>query len=90
MIYKEPAVKIRQNLGEFLNKVQYCHDTILITKADKAVAAIIDIELFEKIRNMKKEFEQLCAKFAQPYADIDPDEVEAEINEAIAATRTKS
>jgi prevent-host-death family protein len=50
MIHRESAMKVRQNLGELLNKVWYRHDSILITKADKPVAAIIDIELFEKIK----------------------------------------
>ena len=55
-----------------------------------AEIAIINSQGFEKIRNVQKEFEQLCAKFARPYTDTDPAEVEADINEAIAATREKS
>lgn len=89
MIYKEPAMKVRQNLGELINKVQYRHDSILITKADKPVAAIIDIELFEKIRRMKLEFEQLSAKIAQSYQNVDIDIAEKEINEAIDAVKGK-
>lgn len=87
MIYKESAMRVRQNLGELLNKVQYRHDSVLITKADKPVAAIIDIELFEKIRKMKDEFERLSAKFAQAYQNIDPAIAEEEIEEAIYAVR---
>jgi prevent-host-death family protein len=87
MIYKESAMKVRQNLGEFINKVQYRHDAIVITKADKPVAVIIDIELFEKIRKMKLEFERLTAKFAKAYQGVDLDVAEAEINEAITALK---
>ncbi len=89
MLYKESAMKVRQNLGELINKVQYRHDSIVITKADKPVAAIIDIELFEKIRKMKTEFENLLAKFAQTYKGVKTDIAEAEIDEALIAVRKK-
>jgi putative PIN family toxin of toxin-antitoxin system len=36
-------MKVRQNLGEFINKVEYRHDAILITKADKPVDELKDI-----------------------------------------------
>jgi prevent-host-death family protein len=90
MIYKETAMKVRQNLGEIINKVQYRHDSILITKANKAVAAIIDIELFEKIRKLKNEFEALTTKFAQAYEGVPQKIAEEEINEAIKAIRNSS
>lgn len=89
MIYKETAMKVRQNLGELLNKVQYRHDSILITKAEKPIAALVDIQLFEKIRLMKTEFERLIAKLAKTYESVDAATAEAEINEAIVATRAK-
>jgi prevent-host-death family protein len=85
MIYKESAMRVRQNLGELLNKVYYRHDTIIITKAEKPVAAIIDIELFEKIRSMKTEFERLSAQFVHAYRDIEQATAESEIKEVITA-----
>ena len=39
MIREASAMKVRQNLGELINEVQYRHDTILVTKAGKRVAA---------------------------------------------------
>ncbi len=85
MIYKESAMRVRQNLGELINKVYYRHDTIIITKAEKPVAAIIDIELFEKIRSMKTEFERLSAQFVHAYRDIEQATTEGAINEVINA-----
>lgn len=90
MIYKKSAMKVRQNLGELLNKVEYRHDSILITKAEKPVAAIIDIDLFQKIRRMKSEFERLTAQFAKAYQNVDPSTAEAEINEAITKIRDQN
>jgi len=42
MINEISAVAFRQNLGEMLNQVQYRHDSILIKKDDKPVAALVD------------------------------------------------
>jgi len=36
---------VRQNLGELLNEVQYRNGKVLITKAGKPVAALVDIAL---------------------------------------------
>jgi len=89
MVYKESAMKVRQNLGELINKVQYRHDSIVITKSDKPVAAIIDIELFDKIRKMKVAFEHLSRQFAEAYQDVPSDIIEADIREAIKAVRKR-
>jgi prevent-host-death family protein len=42
MINEVNAVTFRQNLGEMLNQVQCRHDSILIKKDGKPVAARID------------------------------------------------
>jgi len=90
MIHQESTMAVRKNLGDLLNKVQYRHDSILITKLGHPIAAIIDIELFQKIWLMKPEFEQLIAKFKQTYQGVSSAVAETEIDEAIAAARGKS
>lgn len=47
MIRETPAMTVRQKFGEPLNEVQYRRDRVLITKAGKPVAALIDIALFD-------------------------------------------
>ena len=42
MIKEATAMTVRKNLGELINEVQYRHDSILVTKAGKPVAAIVD------------------------------------------------
>lgn len=91
MIREAPAMTVRQNLGELLNEVQYRRDSIVITKSGKAVAALVDIELFEKIRLLDKEFERLTGELAEAYAGIDEETAMTEIDEAVTAVRhTKS
>ena len=52
MITQTSAVAFRQNLGEMLNQVQYRHDSVVINKDGKPVAALVDARLFERIRRM--------------------------------------
>lgn len=87
MIREAAAMTVRQNLGELLNEIQCRHDQVVITKGGKPVAAMVDMQLFEKIRLFKGEFERLSAELADAYKNVDATTAEAEIAEAIAAVR---
>jgi prevent-host-death family protein len=87
MIREASAMKVRKNLGELLNEVQYRRDSILVTKGGKPVAALVDIGLFEKIRLLEKEFDRLTAELAKAYEGVDPAAAEKEIEEAVKAAR---
>ena len=89
MIQKATAMNVRHNLGELLNGVQYRHDSILITKSGKPVAALVDMALFNKIRRMKKVFNRLSDELEQSYEGIDEASIEQDIAEAIKAVREK-
>jgi prevent-host-death family protein len=67
MITEVSAVKFRQNLGEMLNQVQYRNDSIVISKDGKPVAALIDANLFARIRKMRERFDILSAKIAEDF-----------------------
>ena len=62
MITQTDAIHFRQNLGEMLNQVQYRHDSVVIHKNGKPVAALIDARLFERIRRMQDRFDSLCQR----------------------------
>ena len=47
MITQTSAVNFRQNLGEMLNQVQYRHDSVVISKDGKPVAALVDAGFHE-------------------------------------------
>ncbi len=89
MIREATAMTVRQNLGELLNEVQYRHDQVLITKAGKPVAAMVDIELFEKIRMLSDEFERLVGELGGAYRSVEPAAAHEEISEAIKVARRK-
>ncbi|MCZ7661445.1 MAG: type II toxin-antitoxin system prevent-host-death family antitoxin [Thermoleophilia bacterium] len=58
---------VRQKLGELLNEVQYRGDSVVVTKAGKPVAAIIDIELFNRLRLLDAEFDRLAGQLRASY-----------------------
>lgn len=89
MLREAPAMTVRQNLGELLNEIQYRHDSVLITKSGKPIAALVDIDLFNRIRLLEKEFERLTDELANAYTETTPAAAEVEIAEAIEAARRK-
>jgi len=87
MIREASAMTVRNNLGELLNEVTYKHDSIVIQKSGKSVAAIVDMALFEKIRLMQNEFDDVCSKLACKANDVDPETLDKELQEAVKAAR---
>ena len=70
MITQTSAVAFRQNLGEMLNQVQYRHDSVVINKDGKPVAALVDARLFERIRRMQERFEGLCQRIEIGFKEV--------------------
>ena len=87
MITEVSAVNFRKNLGEMLNQVQYRHDSVLINKDGKPVAALADARLFEHIRRMQGRFDELCQRIEAGFAGTPQDEGMAEIDAAVAGER---
>ncbi|WP_051676155.1 type II toxin-antitoxin system Phd/YefM family antitoxin [Polaromonas glacialis] len=89
MLREATAMNVRQNLGELLNGVQYRHDSIVITKAGKPVAALVDMATFERMRRKNDgEFEKLWAQFSKGFEDMSEAEVEELVNAEVKAVRS--
>lgn len=89
MVSEVNAVNFRQNLGEMLNQVQYRNDSIVINKDGKPVAALVDAELFGRIRRMRDRFDALTARIAEAYREVPVEDGLAEIDAAVARERTR-
>ncbi len=89
MITEVSAVNLRQNLGEMLSQVQYRNDSIVISKDGKPVAALVDADLFARIRRMRERFEELSGRVAAAYVEVPQDEGLAAIERAVKRTRRK-
>ena len=81
MIREIAATDVRKNFGEILNEVKYRHDLVLIKKAGKPIAALIDVELFEKIKILKDQFDRLTMRLKNVYQEVHLDIAEKEIQE---------
>jgi prevent-host-death family protein len=87
MINEVNAVHFRQNLGEMLSQVQYRRDSIVIHKDGKPVAALVDAELFARIRRLRSRFDELTGRVAAAYSGVPEEEGLAEIDRAIQEER---
>jgi prevent-host-death family protein len=87
MVTEVNAVHFRQNLGEMLNQVQYRNDSIVINKDGKPVAALVDAELFARIRRMQDRFNELSRQVAEAFAEVPEEQGLAEIDAAVAEVR---
>jgi prevent-host-death family protein len=87
MIRKSTAVAARQNFGDLLNQVQYRNDSVLITKDGRPVAALVDVDLFDRIRRMRDDFQTLTDRIGSSYQGVAPEVAEREIAEAVAHAR---
>jgi len=87
MITHTTAVSFRQNLGEMINQVQYRRDSVVITKDGKPVAALVDAQVFERMRAMQARFDALCSRIEAGYASASEADGMAEIDAAVTASR---
>jgi prevent-host-death family protein len=87
MVTEVNAVNFRQNLGEMLNHVQYRNDSIVINKDGKPVAALVDADLFARIRRMQDRFDALSQRIALGYAEVPVDDGIAEIDSIVTRER---
>lgn len=87
MVKEVNAVNFRQNLGEMLNQVQYRNDSIVINKDGKPVAALVNADLFARIRRMRDRFDALSNRIAEAYAEVPIEEGLAEIDSLVARER---
>ena len=87
MVKEVSAVNFRQNLGEMLNQVQYRNESIIIKKDGVPVAALVDAELFARIRRLRDRFDALSNRIAAAYSAVPPEDGLAEIDTVVANIR---
>ena len=75
MIWEATAMTVQQHLGDLLNEVRHRRGRIVITKAGKPVAALVDIATLERLRKADADFECLRAEITEAFADFSEDEV---------------
>jgi PHD/YefM family antitoxin component YafN of YafNO toxin-antitoxin module len=82
MIRETSAMTVQHNLSEMHNKVQFQHEQFIITDAGKPVAALVDMMIFEKIRQNEQAFQSMSDEIALAFAESSEDDIDALISEA--------
>lgn len=90
MITTTSAVNLRQQLGDILNQVQYRHDSVVIKRDGKPIAALIDHRLFERIRRLETRFDALSKRLSDAYSAHESTEAMQEIDAIVAEERSKN
>jgi prevent-host-death family protein len=88
------AMQMRHNLGDLLNEVQYKNNSVIITRASKPVAVLVDMETFEQLKFARKErvlaeLKESTCKMREAFQDESQETIERLINEAVTKSRKK-
>ena len=87
MVKTISAMNVRQRLGQVMNEVQLRNDHYIVERAGKPIVAIVPVEEFQAwMRRREKLFQEIDEVRARN-RDADPTQVEADIEEAVAAVR---
>ncbi len=87
MLKKVSALKARQNLGQIMNEVSIRGDDYVVERAGKPLVAIINLDKYDLLRADQEAARQALANVWEKMADVDTQEAEEVIAEAIRETR---
>lgn len=82
------AVEARQRFGQLLNEVQLRHDHYIVERDGKAMVAVVPVEEFQIWMQRREEFFQMIDEVHARNKDVDPELIEKDIAEAVAAVRS--
>ena len=83
------AMRARASLGRMLEEVYYRGDQFIIERAGKAMAALVPIEQFEKLRKAREEFFALVDEIHEANKGIPADVIERDVAAAVRAARKR-
>src|SRR6266849_7964620 len=89
VVKKVNALKARQNLGQLLEEVYYKGDQYVIERAGKPMAAVVPLWQLEEWQKRREQFFAAVEEVQQQNQKVKPEVIEAEVQEAIRAVRTK-
>ena len=87
MIRTISAIQARQRFGQLMNEVQLRHDHYIVERAGKAMVAVVPVEEFQAWMRRREEFFQQIGHTRDRNKGVDPELVESEVAEAVAAVR---
>ena len=90
MLKEINALKARQNLGQLLEEVFYKGDQFVIQRAGKSMAVVISPSEYQIYLKQREEDMKVFDKISEKNKGVGPDDVEADVGEAIASVRKQN
>jgi prevent-host-death family protein len=87
MVKRLSAKEARDRFAEILGQVHFGKDTVIVEKAGKPVAAVIDMERYERLARAWDEPFAVLDRIRTKNRDKDPERVESDIAAAVAEVR---
>lgn len=70
MLVEVNAGELRKQIGHYLNEVKYKHNALVIKRGKERVCAVIDIDLFDKLKQIQTDYELIKSEMAKFGANI--------------------
>ena len=87
------AMDFRKEPGSVLDRVDYRNETFVVKRAGKAKAVLIPMREYEQLQRIKQDakdrFWLMTQELQAAFRDVDPGEVEREIEQAVKEVRTR-
>lgn len=83
------ATELRRNFGEFLNGVYQNGDRLIVKRANKPLAAIVPIEVYEQMLKQREEAFSVLDRIWEKVPEVSEKEANADIEQAIAEVRAE-
>ena len=87
MVLRVGAREARNDFAELLGKVHYGHQSVIIERSGKPMVAMIPIDLFDQMVAEREARFRVVDRIRSRVSELPPEEVEADVAEAIAAVR---
>lgn len=81
------AREARTRFADLIGRVHYGGETIIVERSGKPMAAVIPIELYEKLIAEREARFTVIDRLRDKSFGVSPEEVEADIDEALKAVR---
>jgi len=87
MVLRVGAREARNDFAELLGKVHYGRQSVIIERSGKPMAAMIPIDLYEQMVTEREARFRVVDQVRSRVSELPPEEVEADVAEAVAAVR---
>ncbi|MCC2624903.1 MAG: hypothetical protein K0R14_776 [Burkholderiales bacterium] len=87
MIYEVNAADLGVKANSYLNNVRYGHNTCVIKQGSEEIGAIINIELFNRLRSLAHNFNDVNYRMMKAGQSMTEEEIDALVDEAVTFAR---